>query len=148
MVDGTVTFDVTGTAKQLQPVDAAALLPQVLGLTEPEAHAVLDPYGRTVIHLWPGFVATIPTLERRVNLVVTDPVDTTPAASPTPAPTQTPTAEPSAVESPGRRESGGAGTIRLMPQPRLPAAGGTPRPRAARPASNPSVPSHHGPVPW
>ena len=45
VVDGAVEFPVSGSAKQVQPVDAATLLPKVLGLSEAEAHAALEPYG-------------------------------------------------------------------------------------------------------
>lgn len=100
VVDGVVTFEVTGTAKQLRPVDAAALFPQVLGLTEAEARAVLEPYGEVAIDLWPGWVTTIPTFERRVTLTVADPVDTIPTPPPTEAPTPAPTEEPSPSGSP------------------------------------------------
>jgi hypothetical protein len=101
-----ITFDVTGSAKQLRPVDAATLLPQVLGLTEAEARAVLEPYGEVGIALWPGWVTTIPTFERRVSLEVADPIDTIPTPSPTAEPTATPEPEPSAEENPDGEPSG------------------------------------------
>jgi hypothetical protein len=88
-----VEFPVTGSAKQVQPVDAATLLPKVLGLSEADAQAALEPYGEVKIVLWPGFVTTVPSLERRVNLVVAEPFDPNPAPS---APAATPTPHASA----------------------------------------------------
>ena len=90
---GVVEFPVTGSAKQVQPVDAATLLPKVLGLSEADAQAALEPYGEVKIVLWPGFVTTVPSFERRVSLVVAEPFDPNPAPS---APAATPTPHPSA----------------------------------------------------
>jgi hypothetical protein len=89
VVDGVVEFPVEGSAKQVQPVDAATLLPMVLGLSEADAQAALEPYGEVSIVLWPGFVTTIPTWDRRVTLVVAEPYDPNPAPS-APAATATP----------------------------------------------------------
>ncbi|HYO44189.1 MAG TPA: baseplate J/gp47 family protein [Candidatus Limnocylindrales bacterium] len=91
--DGTVTFPVAGSAKQLRPVDGEALRVAVLGLTEDEARAVLAPYGEVKIILWPDFVMAVPTLDQRVTLTVAEPVDETPDIAPVP-PTPEPTDEP------------------------------------------------------
>jgi hypothetical protein len=106
VVDGVVEFPVSGSAKQVQPVDAATLLPKVLGLSEADAHAVLAPYGEVKIVLWPGFVTNVPTFDRRVSLVVSEPYDpnpqpSAPAASPTPRPTQHPEPSGTPVEDGG-----------------------------------------------
>ncbi len=92
--DGKVTFPVAGSAKQLQPVDGEALRTQVRGLPEAAARALLEPYGKVEIVLWPGFVTAIPTLEQRVTLTVLAPVDETPGTAPVP-PTPAPAAAPS-----------------------------------------------------
>jgi len=76
--DGIVTFQATAMAKETRPVDGPALEGQVLGLSEAEAHAVLDPYGETTIELWPGFVTSVPTLDQRVTLTVGQPVEVAP----------------------------------------------------------------------
>jgi hypothetical protein len=97
-VDGTtVVFPAAGVAKQVRPVDGEALRGQVMGLTEAEARAVLEPYGSVEIVLWPGFATTVPTLDQRVSLVVLAPVDDTPEVEPVPA-TPDPTEPP--AESP------------------------------------------------
>jgi len=98
--DGVVTFPVAGSAKQLRPVDGEALRQQVLGLSEADARAVLAPYGEVGIVLWPGYVKTVPTFERRVTLTVADPVDTTPDVAPVP-----PT--PEATDAPSGSPDGG-----------------------------------------
>jgi hypothetical protein len=99
VVDGAVEFPVEGSAKQVKPVDAATLLPMVLGLSEADAQAALEPYGEVHIVLWPGFVTTVPSWERRVNLVVAEPFDPNPAPS-APAATPTPHASTHASERP------------------------------------------------
>jgi hypothetical protein len=99
---GTVEFGVAGSAKQVRPVDGAALLPTVLGLTEADAKAALAPYGDVSISLWPGFTSTVPTFAQRVTMTVADPVDETPAVSPvppTPEATEAPTDSAEPAES-------------------------------------------------
>jgi hypothetical protein len=96
VTEGLVDFPVIGSARQVRPLDAAALELAVLGLTETEAAAVLAPYGDAVIVLWPGWVTSVPNLDQRVTLIVAEPVDVTP--EPTPNPTPSPTTE--AVPSP------------------------------------------------
>ncbi len=92
--DGVVEFPVAGSAKQVQPVEAATLLPKVLGHPVADARAALEPYGDVRIVLWPGFVTSVPTFDRRVSLVVAPPYDPdpqqpAPSATPTPVPTRT-----------------------------------------------------------
>jgi hypothetical protein len=90
--EGLIDFPVTGTARQLRPLDAAALERQVLGLSKTDATTALSAYGAVAITLWPGWVTTIPSLDQRVTVVLAEPVDTTP--EPTPRPTPRPTAAP------------------------------------------------------
>ena len=97
VTDGVVTVPVAGVAKQVRPVDGEALRLLVLGLPEAEARAILAPYGQVEIVLWPGFVVAVPTVDQRVTLTVSEPVDETPDIAPVP-PSPEPTAEP--VESP------------------------------------------------
>jgi hypothetical protein len=98
VVAGVVTFPVSGSAKELRPVDEAALKAQVLGLSEEDARAVLAPYGDVTIVLWPGWVHSVPSLEQRVTLTVAAPVDLSPAPAPSVAPSGPP--ESSAPGSP------------------------------------------------
>ena len=102
VVNGVITFPVDGTAKQVQPLDAASLEQMVLGLPKAEAEAALAPYGDVVIVLWPGYVTNVPTMDARVTLVINDAVDAGPAEA-SPGPSPTPTAAPS--ESPLERGS-------------------------------------------
>ncbi|MCJ7711812.1 MAG: baseplate J/gp47 family protein, partial [Chloroflexi bacterium] len=92
VTEGLVDFPVIGSARQVRPIDAAALELAVLGLTKAEAEAALAPYGEAVVVLWPGWVTAVPTLHQRVRLVVAEPVDVTP--QPTPKPSPSPTLEP------------------------------------------------------
>ena len=102
VVAGVVTFPVTGSARQLRPVDAAALEQAVLGLPEAEARARLAPYGDVSIELWPGWVHAVPSLDQRVTMTVTAPVDAAPSSSP-------------ATETPSDRPSGGAAGSQPVP---------------------------------
>jgi hypothetical protein len=94
VTDGIVTFPIAGSARQLRPVDGAALREKVMGLTEAEARRILEPYGTVSVVLWPGFVTAIPTFDQRVTLTVRPPVDPTPSTDPVPA-TPRPTEAPS-----------------------------------------------------
>jgi Baseplate J-like protein len=98
VVNGVITFPVDGTAKQVRPLDAAALERQVLGLPKAEAEAVLAPYGDVVIVLWPGYVTSVPTMDARVTLVVEEAVDAGPAEG-APTPIASPTPEATAAAS-------------------------------------------------
>jgi hypothetical protein len=91
VVGGVVQFPVEGSAKQVRPVDAAALKQQVLGLSRADAMDLLRSYGTVKIALWPDWASGVPSLEQRVTLTVATPVDETPA------PTPVPTADPSSV---------------------------------------------------
>jgi Baseplate J-like protein len=102
VVAGVVTFPVTGSARQLRPVDAAALERAVLGLPEAEARARLEPYGDVSIELWPDWVDAVPSLDQRVTVTVTAPIDIAPSPSPT-------------TETPSLGPSGGAGESQPVP---------------------------------
>ena len=97
VVGGVVTFPVSGSAKQVRPVDGEALRAQVLGLSEADARALLEPYGEVTIVLWPSWVTSVPALDQRVTLVVEAPVDVTPSSSPGSSPSASPS--PSAPSS-------------------------------------------------
>ena len=99
VVGGVVQFPVEGSAKQVRPIDAAALKQQVLGLGRAEAMDLLRPYGAVEITLWPDWVSGVPSLDQRVTLTIETPVDETPAptASPSSAPSITPGASDAAA---------------------------------------------------
>ncbi|MHB8892028.1 MAG: baseplate J/gp47 family protein [Candidatus Limnocylindrales bacterium] len=94
VTEGLIDFPVTGSAKQLRPLDAAALERDVLGLSDADAREALAPYGDVAITLWPGWVTSIPTLDQRVTLFLAQPVDHTPAPTPRPTPEATPSPRP------------------------------------------------------
>ncbi len=98
VVGGVVTFPVTGSAKELRPVDGAALKAEILGLSEDDARAALEPYGDVTIVLWPGWVHSVPTLDQRVTLTVAAPVDLSPGPAPSAGPSGSPSSPP--IESP------------------------------------------------
>jgi hypothetical protein len=115
VVAGVVTFPVTGSAKQRQPIDAASLESQVLGLDEADAQALLAPYGDVTIVLWPGWVHAVPTLQQRVSLTVNEPVDT--SGMPAPASPSAP-AGPGATPGSSRTTPGGSeGAVGSEPVP-------------------------------
>ncbi len=97
VVGGVVKFPVEGSAKQLRPIDAAALKGQVLGLSKAQAMDLLRSYGTVEITLWPDWASGVPSLEQRVTLTVATPVDETPA--PTEAPTESPSSVPDASDA-------------------------------------------------
>ncbi|HEU0244402.1 MAG TPA: hypothetical protein VFQ75_10880, partial [Candidatus Limnocylindrales bacterium] len=98
VVNGVITFPVDGTARQVRPLDAAALERQVLGLPKADAEAALAPYGDVVIVLWPGYVTSVPALDARITFVVNDAIDAGPADA-TPGPTERPTPAPTEAPS-------------------------------------------------
>ncbi len=95
--DGTVSYPVSGTALERRPLDVAALKSSVLGKSEADATAALEPFGKVAITLWPFWVTGVPTSGDRVTLSIATPVP--PAATPTPPPTPTarPTKAPASV---------------------------------------------------
>ncbi len=96
VAEGLVDFPVTGSARQLRPLDAAALEREILGLAKADAQAALALYGDVAITLWPGWVTSVPTLDQRVTVSLAAPVDVTPAPTPRPTPEPTKSLEPGA----------------------------------------------------
>jgi hypothetical protein len=90
-VDGQrVRFGVTARAESAPRVDESALRTQLKGHSPAEARAILAPYGDAIVTLWPGWAATIPTLDARLDLRV----EGLAGLSPTPAWTPAPSASP------------------------------------------------------
>lgn len=110
VVGGTVTFPVSGVARQVRPVDPAALEAQVLGRSAAEARALLEPYGTVEIVLWPDWARAIPSLDERVTLTVRDPEEAAPSpAEPGGSPGRTPS-PPASPGTPGTPSPGAAST--------------------------------------
>ena len=108
VMGGVITFPVDGSAKQVRPLDPAALEQGVLGLSKADAEAALAEYGDVAVVLWPGFVTSVPTIDGRVTLVVAPAVDPD-AGSPTPSPR--PTAVPSATDAPDASADAGSSPL-------------------------------------
>lgn len=100
VADGTVQFTVTGTARQVRPLDAADLERRVLGLSETDARRALEAFGTVDIVLWPGWVHAVPSMADRVTVTVAAAAE--PAASPSAAPSATRTARPSPTTRPSQ----------------------------------------------
>ncbi len=98
--DGTIRIPVAGTARQLRPLDAAALKAKVLGLPEADTRAALQAYGAVDVVLWPGWVTAVPTNDGRVTLTINDAV---PAPAPSPSGSPRPTPKPTVHPSPSSR---------------------------------------------
>ncbi len=113
VTEGLIDFPVTGSARQLRQLDAAALEKQVLGLSEADAKALLQPNGEVAITLWPGWVKAIPTLDQRVTLSLAPPVDANPQA--TSGPSLEPVSSPRPGSSAGPGASGGAAGSEPVP---------------------------------
>jgi hypothetical protein len=92
----TIVFPTSASGLQVRIVDAAELEAQILGKTEDEARAILEPYGAVDITLWPDWVTTIPTLDARVDFVVEETV--VPEASPGASPAASPSGSASPAE--------------------------------------------------
>ena len=76
--EGRVTIAVSVTARAWQPLDAAALLARVRGLSVAEAYAALESYGEVTIETSPFYVGTIPTVDDRTTLTISSPASPSP----------------------------------------------------------------------
>jgi hypothetical protein len=66
-----VTFPVTVRASQVRVLDANALREEIKGKPIAEARSILEEYGDVDLTVWPDWVATIPTIDARLELTVT-----------------------------------------------------------------------------
>jgi len=65
-----VSFPVTVRATQVRVLDANALREQIKGKPIEEARSILEGYGEVTLSVWPDWVATIPTIDARLELSV------------------------------------------------------------------------------
>jgi hypothetical protein len=70
IVGQAVSFPVTASAEQVAILDPDGLTTLVLGKSVPEAQAILEPYGETVISVSPDWANSIPGFESRVDLTI------------------------------------------------------------------------------
>jgi hypothetical protein len=64
---------VTATGESTVDVDPQEVTNRVAGLTADEAEAALEDFGNATVELWPEWVASVPTMEWRVEVVVAEP---------------------------------------------------------------------------
>ncbi len=85
-MDGdTITYPVVATARQVAILDPIELESQILGRPVDEARDILGAYGDVLLEVWPDWVATIPSLDARVEVTVEGPTTQTPTAAPSDA---------------------------------------------------------------
>ena len=85
--DGVITFPVVATAREVLILDPAAIEAEIMGKPLDEARRILATYGDAELVVWPDWVGTVPTLDSRVEVTTTGPVEggtdsPEPAASP------------------------------------------------------------------
>jgi hypothetical protein len=66
--EGVIAFPVTITARQILQIDPAAIEEEIRGKSLDDAKSILDRYGRTELSVWPDWVRSIPTLDARVDV--------------------------------------------------------------------------------
>jgi hypothetical protein len=71
---GTITYPVVVTARQVPLLDPAVLEAEILGRPVEEARSILELYGTVDMEVWPDWVATVPTFDARVEVIVDGPV--------------------------------------------------------------------------
>jgi hypothetical protein len=84
-----ISYPVVATARQVAILDPDELERRILGRSLDEADAILGAYGDVVIVVWPDWVAAIPTLDSRVEVLIDAP-QTSAGPSPSPGPSSTP----------------------------------------------------------
>jgi hypothetical protein len=76
-----VSFPVDVSATQIARLDAGALREAIRGRSIDEARRVLEAYGAVRISTWPDWVASIPTLDQRLELTIATPTTAAPGPS-------------------------------------------------------------------
>jgi hypothetical protein len=71
--DGEVLVEATVRAMTVPRLDHAEILERVAGRTEPEAELALADLGEAEVRLWPGWVASVPELEWRIEIRIEGP---------------------------------------------------------------------------
>ncbi len=103
VVGQSVSFPVVVSARQVAVLDPAEIRNAILGQPLDVARATLSRYGPAEVTVWPDWVTTIPTMESRVEVMVTGPTagtDGPSTASPSSAASPSSGASPSATASP------------------------------------------------
>jgi hypothetical protein len=71
--NGMLRVDVTATGLSAAEVDSRSVADRVAGLTAADAETELADIGSATVELWPDWVATVPTMEWRVDVRVVEP---------------------------------------------------------------------------
>ena len=87
-----ISFSASATGQIAATLDAASLLPQVMGKTVGQARTILEALGTVTIETSPWYVSSIPDDPSRVTITVQPPQPTATGAPATLAPTTTPAA--------------------------------------------------------
>ena len=84
---GVITFPVTVTARQVLLLDPDAIEAEIMGKPLEQAREILNTYGESQLTVWPDWVGTVPTIESRVDVTTSGPVqDETPSSQPEASP--------------------------------------------------------------
>jgi hypothetical protein len=70
---GTLSVDVTVTARAASAVDPEEVRRRIAGRSADEAEAAIADLGDASVELWPGWVTTVPGMAWRVDLLIVDP---------------------------------------------------------------------------
>lgn len=72
LADGVLTVPAVVTARSVAAIDLAVVRDRIAGRSAEEAEAVLADLGSVSVDLWPGWAATVPELEWRVEIRVAE----------------------------------------------------------------------------
>ena len=70
LADGALIVPAEVTARSVATIDLAGARDRIAGLTADEAEAALADLGDVSVELWPGWAATVPELEWRVEILI------------------------------------------------------------------------------
>ena len=120
VTEGLIDFPVTGSARQLRPLDAATLEREILGLSEADAVAALAPYRRDRDHPVAGVGHLGPDTRPEGHAIARRPGGSapTPTPTPTPSPRPTPASTPGSSPGPPRTPPGASRYHRADADPR------------------------------
>jgi baseplate J-like protein len=73
LVGAALRVDVTATARSAPRIDRDEVAERIAGLSADEAEAALEDLGSATVELWPGWVASVPTLGWRIEVRMDEP---------------------------------------------------------------------------
>lgn len=72
LVDGALRVHVTASGRSAAQIDGNQVAELVAGLSPEEAEAALEDLGQATVELWPGWVASVPTMAWRIEVRVAE----------------------------------------------------------------------------